>query len=152
MGIKRRAHHICRITGHQLPQHVIGIHDAAEILGTSIDSVNKCLKTGVIWGYKIEDAGMMTLNYDRECARCGRVVMNLQCTVYCDECRKKNKERGEELAKGRDSRYGAAKNPGRAKHKVPYKDKSPLSKVAWEARQAGMTYGQYMTKLTARWF
>lgn len=148
---KKRTHHMCRISGHNLPQSLIGIRDAAQLLGTSIESINRGLIAGTVWGYKIEDGGMMELAYDRECARCGKVIMNLQCTVYCDTCRKENAEYGEKLAEGRKNRYGAT-GERKAKHKVPYKDKSPLAKMAWDARQAGMTYGQYMTKLTARWF
>lgn len=83
----------------------------------------------------VEDRDLPT---KRACVRCGKLMNSRIATEYCVFCRQENQEKAKERWK---LMTGQGKKP---RTEVPYERKSPLSKVAWDARQKHMTYGQYV--------
>ena len=151
MTMKKRTQRMCRVEDPDWPDHQIGIVDLVELMGTSIETVRRVLQRGEkLFGVTVVNIGEVQITQDRTCVRCGEVIGNLRCTVYCDACRAENRAKGQarRVARGEAREKGDQK----VRHRVPYDQMSPLARVEWDARKAGMTYGQYMTKITAQWF
>lgn len=146
-----RMQHFILADAVRWPKQPIGIMDVADILGTHDYTIKRALQGGRdLFGVKLQDLGYVEVVKGRECIRCRHKIMNVRCTMYCENCRHENRRRGNML---REKREQEKKNmPKSRSHEVPYEEKSPLSKVAWDARQAGMSYGKYLTAQNARWF
>lgn len=154
--MKALKHHFVQIEAEGFPACPVGLLDAVDMIGTTPKTIRKCFREGeCVYGIPVRDVGFYEVECGRKCIRCGAVIDNVRCTVYCDDCRVDNKN--EELKRMR-SRGTPQRVPPyqykreKKRHEVPYEKKSDLARMAYDAQQAGMTYGQYMTYLNARWF
>lgn len=139
-----RKQHMVSVIGEDIPGHVMGLYDAVDYLGTTPVGARRII-TGewAIDGVTIRDEGWVNIRRGRACYRCGKKVDDTRCSIFCLSCRKENRKIGEVKKESRQAIVHRQK---------PEKPKSPLSQMAQEARDHGMSYGQYMTFLNARWF
>lgn len=135
------------------PQGPVGITDAMELIGTTLKTIKKGLDRGVLYGVHLREAGTYEVEMGRKCVRCGGEIMNVTQTVYCDNCREANREAGRDRKSARGyAVFAPQKKRIHKRHEVPYEEKSDLARVAYDAQQAGLSYGGYLTRKTARWF
>lgn len=147
-----RMQQMVRIKGSsRFPRHIIGVYDLADMFNCGIMTAKAGAAEGSLRGFEVEDMGYMEVRPERKCIRCGIVIGDVRCSVYCADCREENRIMGKTRPEFNKPKPPQPK-PKRVKGEVPYSQKSPLAKMAWDARQKGMSYGQYMTYLNARWF
>lgn len=137
-----RKQHMVHVVGEGIPAHKMGLYDAVDYLGTTPQGARKIMDG--VWempGVMIYDDGWENMRRKRPCIRCGQPIDNCRCTVFCDQCREDNIEVGKARKNARYVYHGKTERP-----------KSPLAQIAQEARDHGMTYGQYVGSKAARWF
>lgn len=152
--IRGRMQHMCIVLEPRggWPRQPVGIYDIADLLGSSVETVKRALQDDrKLYGVRMKDLGKVPVDRKRTCIRCGAIVGDQRCSMYCQLCRAENRRMGQERLEKRTQDGQAKYQTVKVRHEVPYERKSPLARVAYEARQQGLTYGQYMTLKTARW-
>ncbi len=100
------------------------LEDARDRIGCDSNTIRKAVRTGrEIYGYTVKEDGEIDLHRIRQCAGCGKTMESQKATLYCNECRKQPQSKKKQ------------KSPNALK---------PLSRLAREAREAGMSYGKYV--------
>lgn len=117
--------------------------DAADYLHVTMTHItNTGREGGMIRGCWVKTVGEVDVKMQRECERCGAPIKTRNPTRFCEDCRSENQEASLD-------RWGIitkrAKQPDGGT--VPYEKRSELSRVAYDARRAGMSYGQYVGRM-----
>lgn len=151
-NMKSRLHHMIIVDAHGWPDKPIGVIDMAELQGSAPETIKKQMRHGdTVYGLPVIDLGKRPVQVNRTCIRCGAVIGNLQCSSYCNACRDDNRAKGRARRAKRQEPKKEADDSLKIRHEVPYDQKSKLARIAWEARQAGMSYGQYTGLKKAGW-
>lgn len=112
--------------------------DVMDFLACGEGPIRRALDRGghTTWGYYLEPRDDVKIRLSRRCKRCGARFVNRMATEYCQKCRQENRAEGIKRRKAAEAE--------RRPQGIPVKKKSELSRIAFEAGQHGMSYGQYV--------